>query len=164
MHCGIIVYGSGAAYILGAGAGHDQIGFAYVPGNGVYGYYHGMHVHTYKRTAYIHTGGGFAAKILYHNVIVKAGDSLHGKRTSCVQLGLYPYLLKVELFHTLPLYHQAAVQMLAALYRKVQPLCLYLGQHGVHYRFRGFNGGAGAYALAHYLAGGAAYYQYIAPF
>ena len=47
MHCGIIVYGSGAAYILGAGAGHDQIGFAYVPGNGVYGYYHGMHVHTY---------------------------------------------------------------------------------------------------------------------
>ena len=81
-----------------------------------------------------------------------------------MQLGLYPYLLKVELFHTLPLYHQAAVQMLAALYRKVQPLCLYLGQHGVHYRFRGFNGGAGAYALAHYLAGGAAYYQYIAPF
>ena len=77
MHCGIIVYGSGAAYILGAGAGHDQIGFAYVPGNGVYGYYHGMHVHTYKRTAYIHTGGGFAAKLLYHNVIVKAGDSLH---------------------------------------------------------------------------------------
>ena len=54
--------------------------------------------------------------------------------------------------------------MLAALHGKEQALFLYAGKHFIHYGGGGLLGGAGTYELANYLAGGAAYYQYIAFF
>ena len=131
-------------------------------GDSMYRDHNRMHMHTYKGSADIHAGGGAAAKVFNHYMVIKACHSLQGKSAACVELRLYPYLLKVVFFHALSFYHQRAVKVLAALYRKVQPLFLYAGQHYVHDRLCSLFGGACADALAHYFAGGAAYYQYIA--